>query len=103
MDEAQWLASTDPALMLAWRHGSNPLQGISLAAPLSDRKLRLFACACVRQVWDRLTDPRSRRAVEVAERFADGQTTLDELADAWDGADSADIRAPGGFYQSCLL
>ncbi len=53
---------------------------------LDDKTLRLFACWCVRQVWDLLTDPRSRNTVEVAERFADGQATADELAAASDAA-----------------
>ena len=54
----------------------------------ADRLLRLFGCWCVRntpladgrKVWDLLTDPRSRAAVEVAERFAYGKATVKELA-----------------------
>lgn len=49
---------------------------------LDDRTLRLFACKCVREVWHLLTDERSRNAVEVAERYAKGQSTDDELKSA---------------------
>src|SRR5258708_6231488 len=43
----------------------------------SARKLRLFACACFRQSWKWW-----HHAVEVAERFADGQATDAELTAA---------------------
>jgi len=57
---------------------------------LSDKTLRLFACKCVREVWHLLTDERSRRAVEVAERYAMGQSTDEELAAASDAASDAE-------------
>ncbi len=63
----------------------------------SDSILRKLACRFVREtplangrkVWDLLTDERSRKAVEVAERYADGKATAQELEDAYDAADAA--------------
>jgi len=68
MIEAEWLACTDPHLMLEYLR-SKPI----------DRKLRLFAVACCRKCWDLLADERGRVAVETAERFADGQAALSDL------------------------
>jgi hypothetical protein len=79
--EAEWLASDDPGRMLAWytaRHvrsgGGGPLA--------SDRKLRLFACACCREAWDRISDRRIRAAVVVAENYADGRASEGSLGGA---------------------
>src|SRR5262249_26964860 len=47
------------------------------------RKLRLFACACCRRIWDLLPEGPSRRAVEASERFADGEIDAAELQRNW--------------------
>jgi hypothetical protein len=82
MTADEWLACTQPRAML-------PV----LADMVSKRKLRLFACACCRRVWDLLPDARSRRAVEVAERFADRLATDAERAAAWSAAAAVEADA----------
>jgi hypothetical protein len=72
MTEEEWLASNAPDFLLTY-----------LTAAASDRKLRLFACACCRRVWDLLPEGASRRAVEASERFADGEIDANELQRNW--------------------
>ena len=44
-----------------------------------DREIRLFGVWCARQVQHLMTDPRSIAALDVAERFANGEATQYEL------------------------
>jgi hypothetical protein len=81
MTEREWLECTDPAKKLCLFRGR-------LKSRYS-RKIRLFACACCRLIWEHLVDDRSHNAVEVAERYADGQATDEELKAASSAASLA--------------
>ncbi len=78
MNEQKWLTSTDPQAMLL----GIGTPGSWVGQRPSERKLRLFACACCRRLWHRLPDAGHRRAIEVAERFADVLASPTELAEA---------------------
>jgi hypothetical protein len=86
MTEQEWVGCADPEKMLEFLRGT-----------ASDRKLRLFACACARAVWDLLEDERARHAVEVGERYADGLSTTAELGAAsnraWEAVDACPSEA----------
>lgn len=56
------------------------------AEPQHDREWRLFAVWCARQVQHLMTDPRSLDALDVAERYANGAATQNELTAAQDAA-----------------
>ena len=51
-----------------------------------DRLWRLYAVWCARKVQHLMNDDRSIAALDVAERFANGNATADELAEAWASA-----------------
>jgi hypothetical protein len=76
MTEDEWLVSLDPAAMLA-----------VLCGRISDRKERLFAVAACKRIWSRIESAHSHVVVHVAERFADGLSSLQDLERAHNEAD----------------
>ena len=54
-----------------------------------DKEIRLYAVWCARQVQHLMKDPRSIAALDVAERFAHGKATQQELDAARDAARAA--------------
>jgi hypothetical protein len=70
----------------------------------SERKMRLFSCACVRRVWHLLWSESSRRAVEVSERYADRTTNHNEMVEAyrraWDAWEEGELWAGADMSQA---
>jgi hypothetical protein len=75
MTEDEWLSSAAPEVMLQ-----------SQRDDITERQIRLFAVACCRRIWSLMADERSRKAVELAERFADGRANRRERKAAADAA-----------------
>jgi hypothetical protein len=73
--EASWLQSTTPSSLL-----------LTLKGKRLPRQRRLFSVACCRRSFADIPDPESRSAVEVAERFAEGQASGEELSAAYAAA-----------------
>jgi hypothetical protein len=88
--EAEWQTCTNPNWMLDY-----------IQAGASERKLRLYACADCRRLWH-LLESRSRRLVEVAERFADGAATAAEREAAQAGAAAAVQESEGPARSAAL-
>ena len=68
MTEAEWLNTSTAPHMVEY-----------LASRASQRKLRLFACAACRRILSVMQYEASRTAVELSERFADGQAEWNDL------------------------
>jgi hypothetical protein len=92
MTEAEWVACRTPKSMLdclVERSGEERLHSYA-------RKLRLWACACVRRCWGLLGDESGRKAVVVAERFADGLADEQALDAARAAVEAAVQAMPAG-------
>ena len=90
-----------PFSVILESNGLNDALWCCRAAPEYDREWRLFAVWCARQVQHLMTDKRSIEALDVAERFANGLATTQELdaaryaagTAAWDARDAAGAAA----------
>jgi hypothetical protein len=70
MNEAEWLAATDPRPMV---------DALRAPAPASQRKMRLLLCASCRDDWHLLQGSIMGQAVETAERQADRSASDEEM------------------------
>ena len=70
-------------------NGLNDALWCCRAAPQYDREWRLFTDWCARQVQHLMTDPRSITALDIVERFAQGDATGISLAAAKTAAEAA--------------
>ena len=96
----------DEPLPLESRMDSNGIDDASWclrAVEGFDKEKRLFAVWCARQVQHLMKDHRSIAALDVAERFANGLASQEELEAAWAAADAvvddaADAAAYAAYY-----
>jgi hypothetical protein len=85
MTEADWLQCSKLYQMIEFLRDTQ-----------EDRKLRLFTVACCRSVWHAMNNPAFRRAVEVAEAFADHHASTEQLAAAYQEVISIPVPSQAG-------
>jgi hypothetical protein len=95
MTEKEWIDCPDPRPMLRFAEGTT-----------GDRRLRLLAVACCRQIFPLIPHPELRDLVELTESYADGRVAMTELQLALAGvigADYGDLEtdAESAGYAAC--
>jgi hypothetical protein len=80
--EVDWRACGDPTSLLHFLQNKG-----------TERTWRLFAVACCRRIDHLITDERSRRAIEMAARYAEGTATEEALEEARVAAQAAQDEA----------
>jgi hypothetical protein len=93
--EHDWLNSTDPdvTLELAFVTTEEPPSRRKLLP--SNRKLRLFGCACCRRIWHLLSPDWAKECVLLAEGYCDGLVGEPELKAAFLKAPESLLRLGG--------
>jgi hypothetical protein len=82
MTEQEWLQTDHLHFLLSYLEGKLFYwQKPDTAPDATDRKMRLFACASCRRIWDQL-DGESRHVLEITEAFADALVD-EELLVCW--------------------
>jgi hypothetical protein len=89
MTEAEWLACRRVDEMLRFLKKEKAVTRV----PRGRRKLRLFACACCRQVWELIEDDGARRLVEYSESRADGNPDAPDRATVEVASAAAKVKA----------
>ena len=86
MNESEWLTSYDMLKLIPYLGGKG-----------TDRKFRLFVCACGRRAWEFIGGPLRQQALEVAERFAFDKLTVEPFANlSYMNLRTAGFREGGG-------
>jgi hypothetical protein len=91
---------------IGWLRSLAPSLAVTLLPKASRRQRRLFACACVRLVWEHVEEPACRRAVEVAEAHCDRAATRTAPAAAYETACSVpneDVSPPNYWAQYAAM
>src|SRR5262249_22059342 len=84
LTEQEWVEATDPDVPLYFVTTEEHLSQRKLRP--SNRKLRLFGCACCRRIWSLFSHEWARESVFVAEAYADGLLGEAELKMAFSKA-----------------
>ncbi len=96
MSGDDWSVCTDPQLMLMLLRSRRAA---------TDRKLRLFACACCRRIWDRFPHPFNQDLVVEVEDHPDGQFKDEDLQTVMRASSSveAEFRGQPAYWVAKVL
>ena len=102
MTESEWFQCVNPHLMLEHLAKTKEASRLPLLSWLSFRRKKdasrqsvLFAIACCRRIENLLVDLRSRNALDIAEKLADGKAGRNERRLAIESANAAAFDASG--------